>query len=135
MKLLPAANFEIKQNVKDRKVKLEIDNHSNNPIYLHSSCGEYIEHSNDKFCNMYYMEEEKRGFFPEEDHDVPGRYEIDISGNTDKEVSFICSLEENIEEVRKQKNEVVRTQQFEEAAQYRDEEKKIMAELEVAKEE
>ena len=30
------------------------------------------------FKNMFYIEEEKRGFYPEEDHSVPGRYEIEI---------------------------------------------------------
>ena len=27
---------------------------------------------------MFYIEEEKRGFFPEEDLFIPGRYEIEI---------------------------------------------------------
>ena len=48
---------------------------------------------------MYYIEEEKRGFYPEENHIVPGVYEIDINPKEEKEISFICSLEENIEEI------------------------------------
>ena len=48
---------------------------------------------------MFYIEEEKRGFEPEENHAVPGRYEIEIEPNEEKEISFICSLEENIEEL------------------------------------
>ena len=48
---------------------------------------------------MFYIEEEKRGFEPEENHVVPGRYEIEIEPNEEKEISFICSTEENIEEL------------------------------------
>ncbi len=92
-------NFNVKQEVKDRKVKLQIDEYSNYPVYIHMSAGKYIEHYNDTFKNMYYMEEEKRGFFPEENHAVPGRYEINIEANEQAELSFICSLEENIEEI------------------------------------
>ena len=44
------------------------------------------------------IEEEKRGFYPEENHVVPGVYEIEIEPNEEKELSFVCSLEENIEE-------------------------------------
>ena len=66
------------------------------------SHGNYIEHFNDTFNNMYYIEEEKRGFFPEENHCVPGRYEIEIEENSKRQVNFICSLEENIEETNVQ---------------------------------
>ena len=48
---------------------------------------------------MFYLEEEKRGFTAEENHVVPGVFEIEIGPNEEKEVSFICSLESNIEEV------------------------------------
>jgi ATP-dependent Clp protease ATP-binding subunit ClpC len=47
----------------------------------------------------------------------------------------ILELEQRIEEVRKRKTEVVRAQRFEEAAALRDEEKRLQAELERAKEE
>ena len=60
-------------------------------------------HNNDTFKNMLYIEEEKRGFFPEENLAVPGRFEIEIPENTEKEVEFICSLEENIEEINVKK--------------------------------
>ncbi|MDO5555337.1 MAG: amylo-alpha-1,6-glucosidase [Clostridia bacterium] len=95
--------FNLKQTVKGKKVKVEIDNNSNNPVYMNVSDGKYIEHYNDTFKNMYYMEEEKRGFFPEENLVVPGRYEISIPAESQKELSFICSLEENIEEINVKK--------------------------------
>lgn len=91
--------FNIKQEIRNRKVKLSIDNNTNNSVYFYATQGNYIEHFNDTFRNMYYIEEEKRGFFPEENHCVPGVYEIEVGENASVEFSFICSLEENIEEI------------------------------------
>lgn len=90
--------YELKQEYKDRKAKIVIDGHSETPIYMITSEGKYISHQNDSFKNMFYLEEEKRGFCGEEDHVIPGRYEIEIKAKEEKEISFICSLEENIEE-------------------------------------
>ena len=61
--------------------------------------GKYIKHENDKFNNMYYIEEEKRGMAAEENLIVPGRYEIELAPNEEKTITFVCSLEENIEEI------------------------------------
>jgi len=91
--------FNIRQSVQNRKVKMEINNYGEYPVYMNMSKGTYIEHFNDTFRNMYYIEEEKRGFFPEENLAVPGRYEIDIEPNSDIELTFACSLEDNIEEL------------------------------------
>ena len=91
-------DFTVKQEVNRQKVKLEINNISETPIYMNVSSGEYIEHCNDNFKNMFYIEEEKRGFYPEENLLVPGRYEVDVPEYSHKEISFVCSLEENIEE-------------------------------------
>lgn len=89
--------FNVEQHIKGRKVEVKID--GGNPIYMNISDGKYIEHHNDTFFNMFYIEEEKRGFEAEENHVVPGRFEIEIDANEEKEISFICSLEENIEEL------------------------------------
>ena len=91
--------FRLNQEIRNNKVKVQIDDFSNNPVYLYMSKGTYIEHYNDTFRNMYYIEEEKRGFFPEENHTVPGRFEIEVPAESTVEYSFICSLEENIEEI------------------------------------
>ena len=48
---------------------------------------------------MFYIEEEKRGFVADENHAVPGRYEVEIKAKEEKEISFVCSLEENIDEI------------------------------------
>ncbi len=103
--------FNIKQEANKAKVKIILDDNSQTPIYMHISEGEYIEHQNDTFLNMFYVEEQKRGFDPLENHAVPGVYEIDIPAKKEKEISFICSLEENIEQKSVRKfinNEIIR---------------------------
>lgn len=89
--------FEIKQQLTKRKVRIEVDKNEETPIYINASEGKYIEHKDDQFRNMFYIEEQKRGFYPEENHVVPGRYEIEINPYEEKDITFICSLEENIE--------------------------------------
>lgn len=91
--------FDVKQEVKEQKVKVVIDKNSSFPIYMKTSEGKYIEHFNDTFLNMFYIEEQKRGFYPEENHVVTGVFEIDIEPNEEKEISFVCSFEENIDEI------------------------------------
>ena len=92
-------DFNLKQEIENNKVRLVINNNSQNPIYMATSCGNYIKHDNDMFKNMYYLEEEKRGQGAIENHAVPGVYEIEIEPNEEKYITFICSLEQNIEEL------------------------------------
>ena len=66
---------------------------------MNLSEGQYTPYEQNMFYNMFYLEEEKRGFFPEENHIVSGIYEVEIDKKEIKEVSFVCSLEENIEEI------------------------------------
>ena len=102
--------FSVKQELQENMVKLVIDNNENTPIYIKTSEGNYIKHENDTFYNMFYIEEEKRGLYPEENHTVPGVFEIEIEPNQEKEISFICSLEQ-IEEVNVKNiinNEIIR---------------------------
>ena len=92
--------FELKQNVKEnKKVRVEIDNNSSTPLYMYLKDGNYICHENDVFKDMYYLKEEERGFFPKEDLLVPGRYEVELDKNEKKTITFVASLEENIEEI------------------------------------
>ena len=95
----PNATFELKQEIKDTKVKLIINNQSQTPIYMKLSEGKYVEHFNDTFRNMYYLEEEKRGQGAEENLAVPGVFEVKLRANEEKFITFICSLEENIDEL------------------------------------
>lgn len=91
--------YEIKQEEQDKKIRMEIDDNANNPVYMYVTDGNYIKHENDTFRNMFYIEEERRGLYPEENLAVPGRFEVQIPENSEKEIGFICSLEENIEEL------------------------------------
>ena len=104
-------NFEIVQEITPDKIKLIIDKKIHHPVYMKISEGTYIEHKNDSFNNMFYIEEEKRGFYPEENHIVSGVFEIEIEPNEEKDISFICSMEENIEEIDYKQiinNEIIR---------------------------
>ncbi len=91
--------YSINQRIVDNKIRITIDGNKIAPVYLYLKDGNYIEHNNDIFRNMYYIEEEKRGFYPEEDLIVPGRYEINIKANEEKEFTVVCGLEDNIEEI------------------------------------
>ena len=111
MKVAPIMNFrdfhcmsteheyKVDQKIKENKIRIVVDDNKTTPVYLYSKEGKYIEHHNDIFKNMFYVEEEKRGFYPEEDLFVPGRYEIEIEANQIKNFTIICALEENIEEI------------------------------------
>ena len=92
-------DYNVNQKIMQNKIRVTVDGNKISPIYLYSKEGKYIQHQNDTFKNMYYVEEEKRGFYPEEDLFVPGRYEINIKANTTKEFTIVCGLEANIEEI------------------------------------
>ena len=92
-------DYNVNQKIMQNKIRITVDGNKRLPIYLYSKEGKYIQHQNDTFKNMYYVEEEKRGFYPEEDLFVPGRYEINIKANTTKEFTIVCGLEANIEEI------------------------------------
>lgn len=93
-------SFNLNQNIKEnKKARIEVDNNSSNPMYLYVKDGNYIVHENDIFKDMYYIKEEERGFYPKEDLIVPGRYEIELRKNEKRTITFVASLEENIEEI------------------------------------
>ena len=101
--------FLLKQSLKNNKIKVTINNNNETPIYMRLNEAEYIEHYNDTFKNMYYLEEEKRGFYPLENLSVPGRFEVILPKNTTKTLEFICSLNENIDEIKI--NDVIKKEQ------------------------
>lgn len=91
--------FDVKQIINGNKVKLIIDKRADFPVYMNISEGKYIRHENDTYKDMFYIEEEKRGFYPKENHSVTGVYEIELKPNEEKNISFVCGFEENIEEI------------------------------------
>ena len=107
--------YNLRQNIIGQKVKIIVDGMGENPIYIQASEGSYTPYESNTFNNMYYIEEEKRGFFPEENHAVAGTYEIEIAPEQEKEISIICSLEDNIEEINVIdviNNEITRLENF-----------------------
>jgi len=103
--------FFLRQVIDKTKVRIEVDGNGATPIYMYASEGNYIEHYNDTFRNMFYLKEDERGFYPEENLAVAGRYEIYINPNEEKKITFVGSLEENIEQIDGEKvieNEIKR---------------------------
>lgn len=95
--------FELTQTVSGRKVKAIVDDNRATPVYFCLSEGNYVPHDKDIYRNMYYIEEEKRGFFPEENHIVSGTYYVQLLPNEEKSITFTCSLEDNIDEIKAEK--------------------------------
>ena len=91
--------FDVKQTINGTKINLVIDERTDFPVYMNLSEGKYIQHEKDTFKDMFYIEEEKRGFYPKENHSVTGVYEVELKPNEEKDISFVCGLEENIEEI------------------------------------
>ena len=91
--------YSLKQKIDKSKVRVEVDGNAITPIYMYIADSEYIEHFDDTFTNMYYLKEDERGFYPEENLSVPGRFEINLKKGETKQFTFIGSLEENIEEI------------------------------------
>lgn len=91
--------YDVKEEIDKNNVKVVLDGHSENPINMYMSEGKYIEHNNDIFRGMFYIEEEKRGFASEDNLIVPGRYEIEIQENEEKEIAFICGLNEEVNDI------------------------------------
>ena len=89
--------FNLSQEINGTKLKVTIDNNYENSIHISVPNSKYIIHNEDSFNNMFYIEEEKRGFIAEENHAIPGIFQIEIEPNEEKDISFICSLESDIE--------------------------------------
>ena len=92
-------NFYLQQNVKENKVEIIVDGNSKTPIYMHLDEGQYMEHENDIFYNMLYLKEEERGFYSKENLSVPGRFEVNLKPRESKEITFVASLEDNVENI------------------------------------
>ena len=107
--------YELNQKIDKSKVRVEVDGNAGTPIYMYVAGSEYTEHFNDTFFHMYYLKEDERGFYPEENLSVPGRFEVCLKPNEINRVTFIGSLEENIEEIdgfQAVQNEIDRLQEI-----------------------
>lgn len=82
--------FKFKQNAENDRVEIQLD--KKNKVRLLINGSKYSEHENDIFYGMQYFVEKERGFDYEENHYIPGTFEIEVRPNEDKKISFICSL-------------------------------------------
>lgn len=92
-------NFTLKQNVNATKVCVKFVEENTRPIYMYLSEGKYIDYESDTFKNMYYIKEEQRGFYSEENLAVSGRFEVELQPKEIKEIYFVVSLDENVEKI------------------------------------
>lgn len=92
-------NFTLKQNVNATKVCVNFAEENTRPIYMYLSEGKYIDYESDTFKNMYYIKEEQRGFYSEENLAVSGRFEVELQPKETKEIYFVVSLDENVETI------------------------------------
>ena len=84
--------FRYTQKVNKDKVQLDFGNNKGK-VNLYVEGARYKEYIDNIFYSMYYEREELRGFDCEENHAVPGTFEIEIKPNEDKEIDFYCSLD------------------------------------------
>ncbi len=82
--------FNYNQIIDEGKIQLEFDKASKINIGVKGS--NYIIHKDDYFKSMDYEIEKQRGFDYEENHLVPGTFQIEIKPNEDKEITFICAM-------------------------------------------
>lgn len=97
-------NFEYTQKIDKDKVQINFEK-DNIKINMCVNESKYKPYENNIFYGMYYEKEEERGFDSEENHAIPGTFEIEIKPNEDKEITFFCSVEgengNSIEEIAK----------------------------------
>ena len=94
--------FVIEQKrVNANKTKIIINQKNETPIYIYCSEGKYhkAKEYDNLFRDMYYKVEKERGFDYEETHMISGTYEISIDANSEKDITFVCSLNENIDDI------------------------------------
>lgn len=114
----PEETIQILNNIKE---KYEDHHHVNYTDEAISSCV--------KLSDRYISDR----FLPDKAIDVMDEAGARVHINNIHVPEEIMKLEEAIEEVKKEKNRVVKSQKYEEAAQLRDKEKKLIEQLDVAK--
>ena len=90
-------NFDVKQKVTQTTAKIIVDGNKNHPIFMKISDGYYNPFENNLFKNMYYIKEEERGYESEENLPCTGLFEIYIEANTKKVITFVVSIDEEID--------------------------------------
>ena len=84
--------FRYTQKINRDKVQLDFGENKGK-INLYVEGAKYNEYVDNIFYSMFYQREALRGFDAEENHAVPGTFEVEIKPNEDKEIVFFCSLD------------------------------------------
>lgn len=65
--------------------------------YIALRCGgsSFVPAADCRFENMYYQVERERGLNAFEDHYIPGSFDIEIDAGSDRDITFICTVEKN----------------------------------------
>ena len=84
--------FRYTQKINRDKVQIDFGTEKGK-INLYVEGAKYREYIDNIFYSMYYEREALRGFDSEENHAVPGTFEVEIKPNEDKEIVFFCSLD------------------------------------------
>ena len=84
--------FRYTQKINRDKVQLDFGENKGK-INLYVEGAKYKEYIDNIFYSMFYQREALRGFDAEENHAVPGTFEVEIKPNEDKEIVFFCSLD------------------------------------------
>jgi len=105
LKLSPLVNFKnfhhikstfyMEQEEKQQVVKVLLN--SKNNLFMKVSEGSYFPYYHTFYQNMYYREEEARGFEFIESHFMPGYFEIEIEKNEEKVIEFVASVNDSLE--------------------------------------
>lgn len=114
----PEETIQILDNIKDK-----YENH-HHVIYTEEAINACVSLS-DRYISDRYL--------PDKAIDVMDEAGARVHINNINVPDEIINLEESIEDIKKEKNRVVKSQKYEEAAQLRDKEKKMIAQLETEK--
>ena len=83
--------FNYTQIIEDNKLQLFFDDEAK--VNMGVKEGRYNPHREDFFRNMHYSKEAKRGFASDENHIVPGTFDVKIKPYEIKEFTFVCSVD------------------------------------------
>lgn len=82
--------FDFEQAYNNQILNVKFNNDYSANIFVKDA--KYDLHKN-IFYAMHYETEKERGFDADENHYIPGTFEVDIKPNEDKKINFVCSLD------------------------------------------
>lgn len=86
--------YYLDYNVRDNAVNVKLNSHGT-VLHMILSVGEFEKYNRTYFKNMYYAQEEARGFDAYEDHFMPGMYNISVPRNQEITIEFVAYVDES----------------------------------------